>query len=100
MFFWLHWKLSLQQFESVQQWWDVGKIQIQQFCKQYTLNTFRNTAKLIKDLELEIDELQTLSDSTHDPSFSKNITEKKCFSRSAWNSKTRSIGKITLPESK
>lgn len=80
MFFWEQWKTNLHQFvhqcESTQQWWDVGKVQIQQFCKQYTLNTSRGIVKLIEDLKSEIIVLQFLSDSTQDQSHFQSIKKK------------------------
>ena len=52
------------EFRSVQQWWNVGKVQIQQLCNQYNLNATREVTQSIKDLETEIVELEGLSSST------------------------------------
>lgn len=79
MHFWNNWKINIKNFESIQQWWDVGKINIQQFCKQYTLNTSRNTAKLIEEVEYDIIKLQVLSDSTRDQTLLQSIKKKKDF---------------------
>jgi len=61
-FFWQQWRSAKSQFSSLQQWWDVGKIQ--QFCKQHHFNVTRETTQSIKDLETSIVELQSLSAST------------------------------------
>lgn len=77
MFFWEQWKMNVNHFESIQQWWDVGKVNIQQFCKQYTLNASKNIVKLIEDVESDIIDLQILSESTQDQSLLQSIKNKK-----------------------
>ena len=64
LFFWKQWRLKRGEFRSVQQWWNVGKVQIQQLCNQYNLNVTREVTQSIKDLETEIVELEGLSSST------------------------------------
>jgi hypothetical protein len=58
--------LEKAKYSSLQQWWDIGKIQIQQFFNQYTFNVTRDTLRSIKDLEVGIVELQTTYGSTGD----------------------------------
>lgn len=51
-------------YTSIQQWWDCGKIQIQQLCQQYTFNVSRDIVRSLEELEIEIVKLQSLVDST------------------------------------
>lgn len=44
-FFWKEWKNKKAMFSSVQQWWDLGKKQIQQLCVQYNFNVTQNMSK-------------------------------------------------------
>ncbi|TWW77619.1 Transposon TX1 uncharacterized 149 kDa protein ORF 2 [Takifugu flavidus] len=56
-FTWTHSRgnqLSLASYSSTQQWWDVGKIHIKQFCLQYTLIASRDMARSMRDLEREV----------------------------------------------
>ncbi|KAK3523379.1 hypothetical protein QTP86_029883, partial [Hemibagrus guttatus] len=43
------------------QWWDHGKVLIQQLCREYTVNITRDITKSLKDLEIGIVELQALA---------------------------------------
>lgn len=63
-FFWLGWKSKKSSFTSIQQWWDIGKVQIQKLCNQYTFNVTRDMAQSIRSLEMDIVELQTLNGAT------------------------------------
>lgn len=51
-------------FNWLQQWWDIGKSQIKSLCLQYTRSVSRDLAKLVRNLEREMVELQKLADST------------------------------------
>ncbi len=42
------------QFSSLQEWWDIGKVNIKQLCQQYTLNVTKILSQSIKNLENEI----------------------------------------------
>ncbi|KAK3544043.1 hypothetical protein QTP70_035054 [Hemibagrus guttatus] len=53
-------------FTPVRQWWDHGKVLIQQLCREYTVNITRDITKSLKDLEIGIVELQALAESTGD----------------------------------
>ncbi|KAK3562046.1 hypothetical protein QTP86_025228, partial [Hemibagrus guttatus] len=46
------------------QWWDHGKVLIQQLCREYTVNITRDITKSLEDLEIGIVELQALAEST------------------------------------
>uniref|UniRef100_A0AAV2JVY7 Reverse transcriptase domain-containing protein n=1 Tax=Knipowitschia caucasica TaxID=637954 RepID=A0AAV2JVY7_KNICA len=45
-------------FVSLQQWWDYGKVQIRQLCQEYTHGVTRDRARLVKELETMVVELQ------------------------------------------
>ena len=64
-FFWVEYKKSKGDF-TLQQWWDVGKCQIRQLCQQYTLNVSRDRARSMRELEIDVEDLQSLSESTGD----------------------------------
>ena len=51
-------------FPSLQQWWDIGKVQVKLFCQQYTRNVTKHITRSLQDLEIEVVELQELVDST------------------------------------
>uniref|UniRef100_A0AAV2L4H4 Uncharacterized protein n=1 Tax=Knipowitschia caucasica TaxID=637954 RepID=A0AAV2L4H4_KNICA len=51
-------------FVSLQRWWDYGKVQIRQLCQEYTHGVTRDRARLVKELETTVVELQRLAVST------------------------------------
>ena len=59
--FWDDFRTQKSSFKSLQQWWDVGKIQIQQLCKQYTHNITKDITRSIETLEEELLEAQDLA---------------------------------------
>lgn len=63
-FFWKSFRSEKQDFTSLRQWWDCGKVKIKQLCQQYTLNVTRNITRSMSDLEIEIVELQRVIEST------------------------------------
>lgn len=63
-FLWKEWKDKKATFSSVQQWWGLGKKQIQQLCVQYNFNVTQNMSKKLRVLENDILELQNECDST------------------------------------
>lgn len=63
-FFWNVHQHSKNGFTSLQQWWDLGKCKIKQFCQQYTQNVTRDIARSLKALEIDVVELQDLAEST------------------------------------
>ncbi|KAK3537917.1 hypothetical protein QTP70_024571 [Hemibagrus guttatus] len=46
------------------QWWDHGKVLIQQLCREYSVNITRDITKSLEDLEIGLVELQVLAEST------------------------------------
>uniref|UniRef100_A0A3B5PPF5 Reverse transcriptase domain-containing protein n=1 Tax=Xiphophorus maculatus TaxID=8083 RepID=A0A3B5PPF5_XIPMA len=76
-FFWKQWRLMKCQFTSIQQWWDIGKIKIQQFCNQYTYNVTREMVKSIEELETEIVDLQSFCESTGNRGHIQTLKQKK-----------------------
>ncbi|KAI4880461.1 hypothetical protein NFI96_009804 [Prochilodus magdalenae] len=66
-----------QQFRSLRQWWDYGKVEIRQLCQQYTFNVSRHITDSMKQLEDEILGLQRLIDSTGDQSHTADLKSKK-----------------------
>lgn len=63
-FFWKQFSARKNDFSSLQQWWDYGKKEIQQLCRQYTFNVSKDISQSLKTLEIEIVELQNLVEST------------------------------------
>ncbi|TWW74340.1 Transposon TX1 uncharacterized 149 kDa protein ORF 2 [Takifugu flavidus] len=64
-------------FTCLGQWWDRGKLEIQLLCPQYTLNATQDTRRSIKDLEMEIVELEAIGSSTGDRGCIETLQSKK-----------------------
>ncbi len=63
-FYWESFREQKGQFSSLQEWWDIGKVNIKQLCQQYTLNVTKILSQSIKKLENEILEIQALIQET------------------------------------
>uniref|UniRef100_A0A3Q3B436 Reverse transcriptase domain-containing protein n=1 Tax=Kryptolebias marmoratus TaxID=37003 RepID=A0A3Q3B436_KRYMA len=63
-FFWTGFRQEKGDFTCLKQWWDHGKVQIKLLSQQHTLNVTRDIAGSIRDLEMNIVELERLSEST------------------------------------
>ena len=61
--FWFFHRESRSAFSSIQQW-DIGKTQIKQLCQQLTRNVSRDLSRTMRDLERQVEELQSLEAST------------------------------------
>ncbi|KAK3514475.1 hypothetical protein QTP70_018692, partial [Hemibagrus guttatus] len=66
-------------FIPVRQWWDHGKVLIQQLCREYTVNITRDITKSLKDLEIGIVELQALAEPTGDRRHVEDLKVKKAL---------------------
>ncbi|KAJ4933762.1 hypothetical protein JOQ06_006573, partial [Pogonophryne albipinna] len=60
-------------------WWDCGKADIRQLCLQYTRNVSRDITKSMRDLEMEIVELQSFAESTGNPGCIEDLKSKKAI---------------------
>ncbi len=49
-FFWKQFSSRKKDFSSLQQWWDHGKKEIQQLCRQYTLNVSKDISQSMRTL--------------------------------------------------
>lgn len=56
--FWALWRERRRDFESISQWWEVGKAHIRVFCQQYTSHSTTRVRHVIHDLEKEIKDLE------------------------------------------
>jgi len=63
-YFWQNFRKSKSNFRSIQQWWDIGKVKIRQFCQQYTRNVTMEFKKSMEILENELSECQKIAEST------------------------------------
>ncbi|KAL6480711.1 hypothetical protein MHYP_G00117440 [Metynnis hypsauchen] len=77
IFFWDVFSSRKTAFSSLQQWWDVAKVQIRVFCQQYTLNVTRDIARSLKALETEIVVLQGLAEATGNQGHIEALKTKK-----------------------
>ncbi|KAL2076888.1 hypothetical protein ACEWY4_027518 [Coilia grayii] len=77
IYFWNNFRLEKAFYSTLQQWWDMAKIQTKQLCQQYTFNVTRDLTISQKSLEVEIMNLQTLIDTTNDQSHIEKIKIKK-----------------------
>ncbi|KAJ4929012.1 hypothetical protein JOQ06_004633 [Pogonophryne albipinna] len=64
-------------FSSLRQWWDHGKTQIRLLYQQHTLNVTQDIIRSMKDLESDIVELETISETTGDRGYIEILKEKK-----------------------
>ncbi|KAK3560393.1 hypothetical protein QTP86_008483 [Hemibagrus guttatus] len=71
------------------QWWDHGKVLIQQLCREYTVNITRDITKSLKDLEIGIVELQALAESTGDRRHVEDLKVKKALMADLLGTKAR-----------
>ncbi len=76
-FFWKQFSSRKKDFSSLQQWWDHGKKEIQQLCRQYTLNVSKDISQSMRMLEIEIVELQNLVESTGNRGFIELLKAKR-----------------------
>ncbi|KAJ3592185.1 hypothetical protein NHX12_007313 [Muraenolepis orangiensis] len=65
------------EFSSLRQWWDHGKAEIRLLCQQHTLNVTQDIIRSMKDLESDIVELETISETTGDRGYIEILKEKK-----------------------
>ncbi|TWW54587.1 Transposon TX1 uncharacterized 149 kDa protein ORF 2, partial [Takifugu flavidus] len=68
---------TLSSLEVEHVWWDRGKVELQLLCQQYTLNATQDTRRSIKDLEMEIVELEAIGSSTGDRGCIETLQSKK-----------------------
>lgn len=52
--FWETWRAEKPHYQTLRQWWDVGKVQIKMFCQQYASHSTRMFKRKIQALEQEI----------------------------------------------
>lgn len=79
IFFWKVFKTRKEDFRSLKQWWDCGKVEIKQLCQQYTLNVSRDITKSMRDLEIEIVELQSSAEFTGKRGRFEDLKSKKAI---------------------
>ena len=77
IYFWKGFRERKGDFICLKQWWDHGKIQTKQHCQQYTLNVSRDITKSMKDLEIDIVELQSSAQSTGNGGCVESLKSKK-----------------------
>ena len=75
--FWVDFRTHKDSFNSLQQWWDIGKVRIQQLCKQYTQNVTRDRTRSVEALEKELVEIQDLAYSAGNYDETDNLAKKK-----------------------
>ena len=66
IYFWDVFRQRKNDFSSLRQWWDHGKTEIKLLCQQHTLNVTRDITRSMKDLEIDIVDLENLGESTGD----------------------------------
>ncbi len=75
--FWGDYRTKKASFQSLQKWWDFGKVQIKQFCQQYAQNSTKALNQSMKDLETDIIKIQELAESTKQQSYLKILSKRK-----------------------
>ena len=56
--FWDKWRVQKHSFESLSQWWDVGKAQIRAFCQSYSAHAASSVRLAVKKLQRDIEDLE------------------------------------------
>ncbi|KAK3531106.1 hypothetical protein QTP70_011049 [Hemibagrus guttatus] len=82
-------ELEVAELKMLRQWWDHGKVLIQQLCREYTVNITRDITKSLKDLEIGIVELQALAESTGDRRHVEDLKVKKALMADLLGTKAR-----------
>ena len=77
IYFWDVFRQRKNDFSSLRQWWDHGKTEIKLLCQQHTLNVTRDITRSMKDLEIDIVELENLGESTGDRGHNEVLKIKK-----------------------
>lgn len=75
--FWDDFRTTKSSFKSLRQWWDFGKVQIKQFCLQYTQNVTREITLSMNTLEADILKLQEMAETTGARSYLYSLLNKK-----------------------
>ncbi|CAM2099419.1 unnamed protein product [Caretta caretta] len=76
--FWLAWLGQWRAFSLARQWWDMGKVRAQFFCRDYTRGASRRRDAAIEQMEWEVLELERhLGTSPEDPSLCGACWEKR-----------------------
>lgn len=75
--FWNDWKQKKGTFESLSQWWELGKTQIKVFCQNYTACTTAKIKTTIQRLEKEILNLETDLGNQNTPEVGRVLLEKR-----------------------
>lgn len=76
-FFWKEFKKTKSSFNSLQQWWDYGKVQIKQFTQQYTKNVTKDLTHSLESLKKQIMDLQELTQTSSDSIYLETFLKKK-----------------------
>lgn len=75
--FWQQWKMCKGSFESLKQWWEVGKINIKLFCQQHTANSTNKIRETIQSIEKDISSIEVELINRYEPDLLKNLQQKK-----------------------
>lgn len=87
--FWDEFRTIRNSLKSLRQWWDFGKVQIKQFCLQYTRNVTRDASLIMNILEADILKLQELAESTGTHRFLDSLSSKRTQLADLLSVKTR-----------
>ena len=90
-YFWTVFRQRKGDFTCLRQWWDHGKVQIKQLCQQHTLNVTRDVTRSIRDLEMNIVELENLSDSTGNRGHIEALKSKRLVLANLLESKVQGV---------
>ncbi len=69
--------LKQEDFSYLQQWWDHGKKEMQQLCRQYTLNVSKDISQSMRTPEIEIVDLHNLVEFTGNRGFIELLKAKR-----------------------
>ena len=56
--FWKQWRLERGGFGDLVQWWEVGKVQVRQFCLQFQTQSSTLASECVQELEQEVQQLE------------------------------------------
>lgn len=76
LLFWEKWRVTKGNFESLRQWWEVGKAQIRLFCQQYTALSSIEVKEIIRALEQDIKSIELKLLTQNDPGLVMKLQNK------------------------
>lgn len=89
--FWGEWRERKLQYKTLSQWWDIGKVQIQIFCQQYTSNRMMEMKEKVQCLEQQILKLSSSISEGEETETAKRLKEYNLIFKNLYEERSRSV---------